>query len=116
MNKKCTNSACRRTFSVGVQRGGKCPHCGKEYPRLPADIRQLRGDYIIRVNSYDDRRAGFVRVALKRHTNYRKSELNELPLLIDGIKSKKLVYRAKDILERAGCVVDVIPHWQLRNT
>ena len=33
MRKQCTNSACRRSFST-VGHGGKCPWCGKEYPRI----------------------------------------------------------------------------------
>ena len=37
MKKKCTNSACRRVFSVAA--AGllpTCPYCGKAYPRLAA--------------------------------------------------------------------------------
>ena len=33
MNKKCTNSSCRRTFST-LNFTGICPHCGKLYPQL----------------------------------------------------------------------------------
>ena len=33
MNKRCTNSACRKTFST-LTYGGKCPFCGKVYPQL----------------------------------------------------------------------------------
>ena len=33
MNKQCTNSSCRRTFST-LNADGKCPHCGKSYPQL----------------------------------------------------------------------------------
>jgi len=33
MNKRCTNSSCRRTFST-LDFKGKCPFCGKEYPQL----------------------------------------------------------------------------------
>ena len=29
MNKRCTNSSCRRTFSTKAH--GACPYCGKEY-------------------------------------------------------------------------------------
>lgn len=35
MKKKCTNSACRRVFTLVLEKGGiKCPHCGRAYPRL----------------------------------------------------------------------------------
>ena len=33
MNKRCTNSSCRRTFST-LNASGRCPHCGKLYPQL----------------------------------------------------------------------------------
>ena len=33
MLKQCTNSACRRSFSVKAP-GAVCPWCGKKYPRL----------------------------------------------------------------------------------
>ena len=33
MNKRCTNSSCRRTFST-LRYGGKCPFCGKLYPQI----------------------------------------------------------------------------------
>ena len=32
MKKKCTNSACRKVFAAD----SVCPHCGKEYPRIPS--------------------------------------------------------------------------------
>ena len=33
MNKRCTNSSCRKTFSTLIY-GGKCPFCGKVYPQI----------------------------------------------------------------------------------
>ena len=33
MNKRCTDSSCRRTFST-LNADGRCPHCGKFYPQL----------------------------------------------------------------------------------
>ena len=30
MKKRCTNSACRKTFTAAPV----CPYCGKEYPRI----------------------------------------------------------------------------------
>lgn len=45
MQKQCTNSACRKSFSVSYSHG-VCPWCGKKYPRLnverPERIRRLR--------------------------------------------------------------------------
>ena len=37
MNKRCTNSSCRKTFST-LTYGGVCPFCGKVYPQLPGPI------------------------------------------------------------------------------
>ena len=36
MFKKCTNSACRRTFST-LHFAGACPFCGKKYPQIEAE-------------------------------------------------------------------------------
>ena len=37
MRKKCTNSTCRRTFTVEAVNKVSCPYCGRVYPRiLPA--------------------------------------------------------------------------------
>ena len=33
MNKRCTDSSCRRTFST-LDFDGRCPYCGKAYPQL----------------------------------------------------------------------------------
>ena len=33
MKKKCTNSKCRKTFSISIKTSS-CPYCGKEYPRM----------------------------------------------------------------------------------
>ncbi|MGN1020956.1 MAG: hypothetical protein ACI4O7_11385 [Aristaeellaceae bacterium] len=33
MNKRCTNSSCRKVFST-LTYGGQCPFCGKTYPQL----------------------------------------------------------------------------------
>ena len=34
MRKKCTNSSCRRTFTVEAVNKVSCPFCGKMYPRI----------------------------------------------------------------------------------
>ncbi len=36
MNKQCTNSSCRKTFST-LTYGGTCPFCGKKYPQLRSE-------------------------------------------------------------------------------
>ena len=39
MNKRCTNSSCRKIFST-LNFYGKCPHCGKAYPQLKGTRKQ----------------------------------------------------------------------------
>ena len=39
MNKRCTNSACRSTFST-LNFNGQCPFCGKAYPQLKSSRKQ----------------------------------------------------------------------------
>ncbi|MBR4204407.1 MAG: hypothetical protein IKQ92_02925 [Clostridia bacterium] len=46
MNKRCTNSYCRKTFST-LNFDGHCPWCGKAYPQLaPAVNGTCRGAFI----------------------------------------------------------------------
>ena len=46
MNKRCTNSYCRKTFST-LNFNGYCPWCGKAYPQLaPAVNGTCRGAFI----------------------------------------------------------------------
>ena len=40
MNKRCTNSACRSTFST-LNFDGRCPFCGKAYPQLKSRRKQM---------------------------------------------------------------------------
>ena len=35
MRKKCTNSSCRRMFTVEPVNKASCPYCGRVYPRIP---------------------------------------------------------------------------------
>lgn len=42
MQRRCTQSACRRTFTVGATAPVRCPHCGKAYPRIEPDFRASR--------------------------------------------------------------------------
>lgn len=38
MQKRCTESACRRVFTVDTKAiMTSCPHCGRIYPRIPAN-------------------------------------------------------------------------------
>jgi len=55
MNKRCTNSSCRKTFST-LTYGGTCPFCGKLYPQLTRSERSGH-KMIIRV---DGKRVKFV--------------------------------------------------------
>lgn len=34
MRKKCTNSSCRRSFTVEAVNKVSCPYCGRVYPRI----------------------------------------------------------------------------------
>lgn len=50
MNKRCTNSSCRKTFST-LEFSGECPYCGKVYPQLIATRKHgTPGRNYIRIN------------------------------------------------------------------
>ena len=42
MQRRCTESACRRTFPIGPTAPVRCPHCGKAYPRIVPDFQASR--------------------------------------------------------------------------
>lgn len=58
MQKKCTNSACRRSFPVSLSRNA-CPWCGKKYPRLSA-ARPKRSLTLV-LSSYSGSRLSVIR-------------------------------------------------------
>jgi len=39
MQRRCTQSDCRRVFRIGVSAPVRCPYCGTSYPRVQPDIR-----------------------------------------------------------------------------
>ena len=88
MQKQCTNSACRRSFSVSSTHG-VCPWCGKKYPRLgvarPKHVQSLV------LSSYSGNKYHVVR-AVRRLTG------------IDIFQSKKLV---ESLREHAPIRVDI---------
>jgi len=43
MKKRCTESSCRRIFTVTEGSAAVCPHCGKSYPRLSPSASVLKG-------------------------------------------------------------------------
>lgn len=50
MNKHCTNSSCRRTFST-LSYGGKCPFCGKRYPQIFSARKKPEGNNWLKKNA-----------------------------------------------------------------
>ena len=44
MKKKCTNSKCRKVFTVWDREMVICPYCGKIYPRLTRGFNKLQRD------------------------------------------------------------------------
>ena len=50
MNKRCTDSSCRRTFST-LDFDGRCPYCGKAYPQL---VRQRKKDIALAFHACGD--------------------------------------------------------------
>lgn len=52
MQRRCTQSACRRMFPIGHDAPVRCPYCGAAYPRVQPDPRALRDTfgYSVRVD------------------------------------------------------------------
>ena len=45
MQRRCTESTCRRVFPIGHAAPVRCPYCGTSYPRVRPDPRALRETY-----------------------------------------------------------------------
>ena len=45
MQRRCTQSACRRVFPVGHNAPVRCPYCGTAYPRVQPDSRSPRDTF-----------------------------------------------------------------------
>jgi len=52
MQRRCTQSACRRVFPIGHNAPVQCPYCGTVYPRIQPDSRSPRDTfgYSVRVD------------------------------------------------------------------
>ena len=52
MQRRCTQSACRRVFPIGHKAPVHCPYCGTAYPRIQPDPRSPRDTfgYSVRVD------------------------------------------------------------------
>lgn len=76
MNKRCTNSSCRKTFST-LNYGGKCPFCGKVYPQLECARKDgLPAPMICAPNQPVWKEKGpFIRVFIQRKHADRKGRL-----------------------------------------
>lgn len=88
MNKRCTNSSCRKTFST-LGFDGKCPHCGKRYPQL----------INTRKHGYPSYR--YINICVKKKPQFRISLDQVLALLaagrkFDGIKRFREEVRMKN--------------------
>ena len=72
MNKRCTNSSCRKTFST-LHSNGQCPFCGKKYPQLRVKETSLeKPKYADELKNYV-RRVGFEMSMMKGGTLYKVS-------------------------------------------
>ena len=66
MQRRCTQSTCRRVFRIGASAPVRCPYCGTSYPRLQPDIRasMIPFGYSVRADLTDVSRPQFL--AFKR--------------------------------------------------
>ena len=68
MIKTCTNSRCRRPFNTALDAyDGRCPHCGRAYPRLPKDppcslAASLKPFFSVFLQSYGQEKIKTIRV------------------------------------------------------
>ena len=117
MNKKCTNSSCRKTFST-LNFDGRCPYCGKRYPQLVQLDPQLARLYRnkkgavlgIRMLSYADAKVRTIS-AVHRATlcglKSAKMAVDSIPDTIIVLPKQELLQLAKE-LQVLGCSVESV--------
>ncbi len=80
MNKRCTNSSCRKTFST-LNYGGQCPFCGKVYPQLES---ARKGDMTL-----FGQKSPFVRIMICQKDESRKGRISRISI---DMSLKKVLY------------------------
>ena len=111
MKKRCTNSSCRKEFIVGDSLDSTCPHCGKKYPRLPADAK-VSGKCALVLLSRGYSRLCMMK-AIRRMTGLGVRDVKTLadhcPSLLAGSVSAKTAYYWMDQIQKAGGQAIVLP-------
>ena len=116
MRKTYTNSRCRRTFNTALDAyAGRCPYCGKAYPRLPkAERFSLHGKpeslYRVFLWSYGQEKIKTIKV-IRQYRPLGLAEVKELvesaPVSVGLSLSRETALRFAGELNALGCVADV---------
>lgn len=94
MNKRCTNSACRSTFST-LNFDGKCPFCGKAYLQIKCGRKQ-------KTTSRQKQKPNGILIFRKNGYYRLKLDLGEVRRLIMQDELIKSVRMLRDTLQKAG--------------
>ncbi len=94
MLKTCTNSRCRRPFNTALDAyDGRCPYCGKAYPRLPKTERFQGRGYSVLVLAVGQTVRTFhpaVRAILRYDTQHRYDGFQFLDLALPAVLELRL--------------------------
>lgn len=116
MRKTCTNNRCRRTFNTALDAyAGRCPYCGKAYPRLPKAARfSLHGKpeslYQVFLWSYGQEKIKTIKI-IRQYMPFSLAEAKKLvesaPISVGLSLSRETALRFAGELKAIGCVADV---------
>jgi len=114
MQRRCTQSACRRVFRIGASAPVRCPYCGTSYPRVQPDPRApaIPFGYSVRADFTGMRRSEFpdIRRFFPRHSGWPWYLAGEPAAIGEGLSLRE----AREIcqrFQRQGIRADVITTW-----
>lgn len=117
MKKQCTASKCRRVFDTAVIVDKKCPYCGKEYPRITLDNFHTQNGmfhYTLILKSTGNQSQLYAAWVIGKVTGWdllaSRDTLTHLPAVLSEGLSRDSAALKKNILEKAGCTVRLVPH------
>lgn len=111
MQRRCTQSVCRRVFSIGHNAPVRCPYCGAAYPRVQPDPRAARENfgYSVRVDFTD-----FPNVEIQQFFPMYRAwprSFRRQPLAIGNGISQREAWQLCQRFQMAGIPADVITTW-----
>lgn len=114
MQRQCTESTCRRDFSIGRTAPVRCPYCGTGYPRVQPDPRASRDTFGYSVRA-DFTAMSFVEIQqIISEFRWRGHYFQPQPVALGYGMSQRDAHTLCQALRLRGVPADVLPTWNAR--